>query len=419
MQELEISAIRQDGGTQTRATINELVVDEYTDAMKAGAVFPPLVVFYDGDEYWLADGFHRLCSAVKNGAVSALVDVHQGTRRDAVLFSVGANARHGLRRTNEDKRRAVLALLNDAEWGLWSDREIARRCGVHHQMVARFRPVASLDESSSERQYVTKYGTPTSMNIRNIGNASVIPSPIRDAIRYTSFADNPAELRKLETLAPPRQAEIARAIADGKAETVQAAQRVIKEEKRELRREENRGLVDGAPPLIHMAGGRYQTIVIDPPWDWGDEGDDDQFGRARPTYATMPFEEIQALPVGSLACDDAHLYLWITNRSLPKGFALLQAWGFRYITCLTWCKPVFGQGNYYRGMTEQVLFGVKGSLPLLRNDVGTWFAAPRSQEHSTKPEAFYSMVELCSPGPWLELFARSGRNGWVAWGAEA
>lgn len=192
--------------------------------------------------------------------------------------------------------------------------------------------------------------------------------------------------------------------------------RIAKEQRREERRDENRALVESAAPITALT---FPTIVLDPPWDWGDAGDADQFGRARPVYATMPIAEIRALPVADLAESNAHIYLWITNRSLPKGFDLLDAWGFRYVTTLTWCKPSIGMGNYYRGSTEQVLFGVRGSLALLRHDVGTWFAAPRGDQHSAKPDAFYQMVETCSPGPWLDMFARSQRPGWQVWGAEA
>jgi N6-adenosine-specific RNA methylase IME4 len=177
-----------------------------------------------------------------------------------------------------------------------------------------------------------------------------------------------------------------------------------------------RGIVgEEALPMIE----KEATVVLDPPWDWGDEGDSDQLGRARPTYATMTIEEIAALPIPAVAAANAHIYLWITNRSLPKGFALLESWGFRYITMLTWVKPSFGMGNYFRGSTEQVLFGVKGSLPLLRNDVGTHFLADRAGQHSSKPPAFFDLVETCSPGPWLEMFSRQPRPGWAAWGAEA
>ena len=199
------------------------------------------------------------------------------------------------------------------------------------------------------------------------------------------------------------------------AQSIRDAVREKRDGMRQELREINRGLVESG---VLLPVGQFSTIVVDPPWDWGDEGDQDQMGRARPTYSTMPYSEIKDLPIPDLSMPDAHIYLWITNRSLPKGFSLLEHWGFRYITCLTWCKPSFGMGNYYRGSTEQILFGVKGSLPLLIRNLGTWFAAPRGQQHSEKPQAFYEMVESASPGPWIDMFARKERLGWVSWGAE-
>ena len=193
-------------------------------------------------------------------------------------------------------------------------------------------------------------------------------------------------------------------------------QREKKEKKQEKIREENQILIKKNKPVLPDQ--KFQTITIDPPWDWGDEGDINQLGRAKPIYNTMPFEEILALPIKNLSENNAHIYLWITNRSLPKGFKLLEEWGFRYITCLTWCKESFGMGNYFRGQTEHVLFGVKGSLPLLRKDVGTWFNGKRGNQHSSKPEEFYKLVESCSPGPWLEMFGIKERPGWVKWGIE-
>ncbi len=202
--------------------------------------------------------------------------------------------------------------------------------------------------------------------------------------------------------------------------TVQQVKREQREATREARRDENRAVVTGAKSLEQAVKAKFATIVLDPPWDWGDEGDVNQLGRAKADYATMPIEQIEALPVGDRADEDCHLYLWITNRSLPKGFRLLDAWGFRYVTCLTWCKPSFGMGNYFRGSTEQILFGVKGSQPLKRKDVGTWFEWARpSKQHSSKPAEFFELVESCSPSPYLEMFARGPRDGWVTWGAEA
>jgi N6-adenosine-specific RNA methylase IME4 len=198
--------------------------------------------------------------------------------------------------------------------------------------------------------------------------------------------------------------------------------RAEKERDREGRREKNREKVRAVPTvatLQSLDGVKFATIVIDPPWDWGDEGDQDQLGRARPDYSTMTIEELERLDVIGLADDDCHIYLWITNRSLPKGFRLLEAWGFRYITALTWVKPHFGMGNYFRGQTEHVLFGVKGSQPLKRKDVGTVFQADRGPAgHSSKPAEFLELVESCSPGPYIEMFSRSQRDGWVTWGEQ-
>lgn len=195
--------------------------------------------------------------------------------------------------------------------------------------------------------------------------------------------------------------------------------RKITEERREERRQENAAKIQEtvatAPQSILESDAKFSTIVIDPPWDWSDEGDQDQLGRARPDYATMTVDQLLELKIP--ADDDCHLYLWTTNRSMPKAFVLMEKWGFRYITCLTWVKPSFGMGNYFRGQTEHVLFGVRGSLPLKRKDVGTVFHADRGPGgHSSKPVGFLPLVESCSPGPYLEMFSRSERPGWVAFG---
>lgn len=134
-----MGAIRTDGGTQPRVELNEATVAEYAEAMREGAKFPPVAVFHDGSSYWLADGFHRFHALLRNEAKQAEVVVHRGDRRAAVLFSVGANAQHGLRRSNADKRRAVQTLLADPEWVDWSDRKIAEACGVSVTFVSAVR----------------------------------------------------------------------------------------------------------------------------------------------------------------------------------------------------------------------------------------------------------------------------------------
>lgn len=171
-----IDLIRADGGTQSRAQLYDSVVSDYSDLIAAGAEFPPVVVFFDGASYWLADGFHRHAAHVSLGLTEIAADIRQGTRRDAILFSVGANASHGLRRTNDDKRRAVMVLLNDPEWSKWSDREIARQASVGHQMVAPLRASVT-GRATSERTYTDRHGNQTTMNTANIGINREAPEP--------------------------------------------------------------------------------------------------------------------------------------------------------------------------------------------------------------------------------------------------
>lgn len=137
---LDVTLIRTDGGTQPRAEINAPRAMEFAQDMERGAIFPPVTVFFDGQCYWLGDGFHRYrATAEFLGLAEIAADVRQGTQRDAVLFSCGANATHGMRRTNEDKQRAVTRLLTDEEWSRWSDRKIAEHCAVSDYMVREWR----------------------------------------------------------------------------------------------------------------------------------------------------------------------------------------------------------------------------------------------------------------------------------------
>lgn len=199
IENVSLASIRTDGGTQPRAALYQNVIDDYADALQAGAVFPPVVLFYDGTDYWLADGFHRHGAHKQAGVSEIHADVRQGTRREAVLFSVGANAAHGLRRTNEDKRRAVMTLLQDAEWARWSDREIARRAGVHHDLVGGLRK--SLAETASERTYTTKHGTTATMSVANIGRPSIPQPPeVRASSEPAPKFNAPMRMQEVESL---------------------------------------------------------------------------------------------------------------------------------------------------------------------------------------------------------------------------
>lgn len=136
---IKIVDISNDDSTQQREKINPDVVAEYAEAMRCGAKFPPVTVFHDGAQYWLADGFHRFNASRDAEMLDILAEVHQGTRRDARLFSAGANATHGQRLSNADKRRSVLVLLLDAEWAEWSNKQIAKHCHVTDMLVGKIR----------------------------------------------------------------------------------------------------------------------------------------------------------------------------------------------------------------------------------------------------------------------------------------
>jgi ParB-like nuclease domain len=168
---IALDSIIIDESVQARAKmIAEVVVDEYADAMRQGAAFPPVDVFQEGETYILADGFTRHAAAKRAGLAEIGCVVHAGDLRDAKLFGVGANATHGHPRSAADKRCAVLKLLKDAEWCKWSDREIARHCRVGHQLVAELRPLTG--RATSERRYRSKHGSVGKMKTDGIGKAS-------------------------------------------------------------------------------------------------------------------------------------------------------------------------------------------------------------------------------------------------------
>ena len=155
-------------------------------------------------------------------------------------------------------------------------------------------------------------------------------------------------------------------------------------------------------PLLHRvdfsAGERFSTIVMDPPWD--------QLGRHT--------GDLWNLPIQAMCAKNAHLYLCLTNNSLEQGFELLRFYGFRYATCLTWCKSsTEGAGSYFPSSTEHILLGVRGTVDLKRRDLGTWFQWPWGHIHSEKPDRFYEFVVSCSPGPYAVLFSKKQRPGWT------
>lgn len=174
---------------------------------------------------------------------------------------------------------------------------------------------------------------------------------------------------------------------------------------------------------------RFSTVLADPPWQF-----QNKTGKVAPEhrrlarYSTMTLSDIKALPVESIAAPTAHLYLWVPNALLPDGLAVMAAWGFTYKSNLVWHKvrkdggsDGRGVGFYFRNVTELVLFGVRGknarTLAPGRSQVN--YLSSRKREHSRKPDELYPLIEACSPGPFVELFARGAQPGWESWGNQA
>lgn len=190
------------------------------------------------------------------------------------------------------------------------------------------------------------------------------------------------------------------------------------------------GLFDASYDLLRFAQGqKFATILADPPWQF-----QNKTGKVAPEhrrlnrYSTMTLDDIKRLPVKKITADTAHLYLWVPNALLPDGLAVLDAWGFTYKGNIVWEKirkdggpDGRGVGFYFRNVTELILFGVKGKNARTRaagrRQVN--FIATRKREHSRKPDEQYPIIEACSHGPFLELFARGARKNWAVWGNQA
>lgn len=178
-----------------------------------------------------------------------------------------------------------------------------------------------------------------------------------------------------------------------------------------------------------LQGQKFSTILADPPWRF-----QNRTGKMAPEhrrlnrYNTLTLDDIKALPVASHAADRAHIYLWVPNALLPEGIEVLRAWGFAYKSNIVWHKvrkdggsDGRGVGFYFRNVTEIVLFGTRGknvrTLPPGRRQVN--MIETRKREHSRKPDELYDLIERCSWGPFLEIFARGKRDGWTGWGDQS
>lgn len=336
---INMNTIRVDGGTQMRAGLDEPTVKEYYDTLYTQELvgewpFPPVIVFHDGESYWLGDGFHRL-EAVKrllngNRVHEIPADVRAGTRRDAILFAAQANANHGLRRSHADKHRAVETILRDDEWSQWSDREIARRCNVSADLVGAVRkklapPVTvGNDSEPAARTFVTKHGATATMQVGNIGKTQpsyaavwVIERAVKstieqhvpraeatqthaDELHQAARTPGCALMRDIEATLDARDTEFRR------QDLVQAMHNVASQMEQDLRNKQPPTVEDGDVqtssnniPYVDSQAQPSAAVVAEPPVSMRDGYDGDEW------YTPEEIIRTAAHVLGRIDCDPA------------------------------------------------------------------------------------------------------------------
>ena len=199
MKKLSLDVIRLDGGTQARVSLNNDVVTEYAAHLKEGDTFPEIVVFHDGSDYWLADGFHRYHAHKHNGEQEIACDVKTGTLEEAKLYAYGANGRRGLSMSREDKRKVILLMLQHPEWSKWTNTEIAKHTGVSSMTVGRIKAGLAYDAEKVEEPEVKKFtkkdGTVGQVKTEKMGKSTKPVGSLTDNRRIAEPNRNGAHKR--------------------------------------------------------------------------------------------------------------------------------------------------------------------------------------------------------------------------------
>jgi N6-adenosine-specific RNA methylase IME4 len=357
---LAIASICLEVAAKVRVQTDDEVIGHYADQMKADVKFPPVVVFSDGETQRLADGRHRVEAAKLAGLTELEADVREGGEREALLYAVEANAKHGLPMSNADKRKVVTLVLSDPEWSQWSSHEIARRCGVSNTFVNDVRKGLT-SASGPQIRKATRKGKVYEMDTSRIGGqtqqeGSVAPTP-------------PAEPQPQvpeQPICPAESVEVAKPAPE-------VPKKLLPE---------------------HLLG-RFSAVVVAPP------------------ETPLSREEMARLPVGDLAAPDAVLFLWTTNQRLPEALEAVKDLGFRYSTLVTWARAECERGEWLWEQTTQCIVAGRGSPTptLAKGTTAVWQNSVRDYGDFTN---FHDMVNDVCPGLKVELFARRGRPGWVS-----
>lgn len=346
----------------------------------------PLTCWFDGKEYLLLDGHHRLRHW-------KMYDEDDPDRRPAVIV------------LNLSDRAAAIEWIKRNQRG-------RRNVPVLDKLAAAMEQKPEIEAKARENQLAGK-DLHSNLNEGEPVNtmevlASLAGVSVGTLHNYLTVVESDEEDIKAELLAGNK--------------SISGAAKEVKKRKKEQKSEfspkpEYAPRTDGCSvsDLSQLQGRKFGVIYADPPWKY-----DNQATRASTDnhYPTLTIEDICKLPIGELAAENAQLHLWTTNAFLEAALTLLiPAWGFEFKSAFIWCKPQIGIGNYWRNAHEYLLTATRGSATFADKTLKSWEVYPRG-EHSAKPPQVREMIEVASTGPYLELFAREARPGWTAWGNE-
>lgn len=364
-------------------------VDALANSIQTLGQLQPIVVT---PKHRLIAGYHRYLALKQLGADQIRVEVLDVEKADQRMAEIDENLIRSeltaLERGEHlaERKRIYEALHPETKHG--TNRHTVKSGKVGH---SRFTKEVATKTGAGER---------TIRHAVSISNK--LDDGVRDTIRHLPIADNQRELGRLAKLEAEEQKRVAERLSLG-ASSVRVARKGLIADK--IDRE-----------AAKWPDGPFNVLVADPPWQY-EKRVNDATSRNQVAYPTMTQEEICALDVASIAHDDCILWLWTTNAHMEQAYWVTKAWGFKVKTILTWVKPSIGMGDWLRGQTEHCLLAVRGKPTIRLAGEATALFGPR-RAHSEKPDEFYQIVEKICPGAKCELFSRTNRPGWKAWGGE-
>ena len=416
IQSLPLEVIRRDGGTQMREAISEVTVITYAEHMQDGAQFPPIVVFNDGSDYWLADGFHRAGGYERAGIENVPAEVIEGTRLDAVKYALHANATNGKPRTSGDLKKAYDAAVNNGICKAADTKEVIKllNCSTgrakeltktarEQEKEQRNAEIFRLHEEGKTQREIAEIVGVTHPTIGNVLDGKKGQS----GLSYQSENDA-VEIAANDPLAEAEQGENAEVAKKVKQENKQKKQKKVDQRRKELENQAEE-IREGN---MQAPDGLFDVIAIDPPWNYGREYDPESSRVANP-YPEMAQDEL--LEIELPAKDDSVLFLWTTHQFIFDAKELMDKWGFTYKATIVWNKDKIGMGSWFRMQCEFCLVGIRGK-PFFENSTYRDIITEPRREHSRKPDVFFEMVTDITAGRRLEYFSREKREGWEVFG---